>query len=61
MPAARTCLHLCRLEIGRTSVCPEGIDVTSPLAPDLMELLRNQLPDVLAAAEPILKEEGILL
>jgi hypothetical protein len=31
------------------------------LAPDLMELLRNQLPDVLAAAEPILKEEGILL
>jgi tRNA pseudouridine65 synthase len=61
LPSARTCLHMSRLEIGPTSVCPEGIDVTCPLAPDLLELLRNQLPDVLAAAKPILKEEGITL
>lgn len=61
LPEARTCLHMSRLEIGPTSVCPQGIDVTCPLAPDLKELLRNQLPDVLAAAEPILKEEGIFL
>ena len=62
LPAARTCLHLSRLQIGPVpGVCPNGIDVRCPLAPDLLQLLQNQLPKVLAEAEPILKEEGIIL
>jgi tRNA pseudouridine65 synthase len=59
MPTARTCLHLSRLQIGPTKVSPSGIDVWCALAPDMLQLLKSQLPDVLAAAEPILREEGI--
>jgi len=61
MPPERTCLHLIRLQIGPTPVCPEGIDVSCPLAADMMQLLTEHLPDVLREAEPILREEGIFL
>ena len=62
MPPARTCLHLCRLQIAPIpSVCPDGIDVTCPLPPDMMRMLTEQLPNVLAEAEPKLRDEGILL
>jgi 23S rRNA-/tRNA-specific pseudouridylate synthase len=55
----RTCLHLLKLELPPTSVCPSGISVVSPLAPDMMSLLEDHLPDVLQDAENVLKEEGL--
>ena len=61
MPSERTCLHLSQIIIGPTDVCPNGIQVTSPLASDMMTLLHDHLPTVLSAAIPILKEEGIAL
>jgi hypothetical protein len=62
MPGERTCLHLCRLQIGPIpELCPHGIDVSCRLAPDMKQMLHDHLPDVLAAAEPILGEEGIEL
>lgn len=57
----RICLHLLQLELPPTSVCPNGIRVASPLAPDMMELLEKYLPGVLQQATPILKEEGLEL
>jgi tRNA pseudouridine65 synthase len=57
----RTCLHLAKLELPPNSVCPNGISQTSPLAPDMMTMLEDYLPDVLRDAESILKEEGINL
>lgn len=55
----RTCLHLVKLELGPTHVSPDGIVVTCPLAPDMLRMLQEHLPDVLQQALPILKEEGI--
>jgi tRNA pseudouridine65 synthase len=58
----RTCLHLLKLELPPTSVCPEGISVESQLADDMLEVLEKHLPDVLEDAERILlEEEGIRL
>lgn len=60
LPQARICLHLSRLQIGPTEgVCPAGIDVSCELAPDMLQLLKDHLPDVLAAAEPTLRGEGV--
>ena len=61
LPAERTCLHLSQLILGPTEVCPEGIHVSCPLASDMMTLLRDHLPTVLAQAIPILEQEGIIL
>jgi tRNA pseudouridine65 synthase len=61
LPPERIYLHLGRLQLSPTDVCPMGIDVTCPLAPDMMLLLQNELPAVLAKARPILEEEGIIL
>ena len=59
---ARISLHLSRLVIGPVpTVCPDGIDVTCPLPSDMMRMLTEHLPDVLAEAEPKLREEGIRL
>lgn len=57
----RTCLHLLKLELPATSICPSGISVESPLAPDMMTLLEEHLPVVLRDAEVALKEEGLNL
>lgn len=55
----RTCLHLLKLELPETNVCPP-INAFCPLADDMMSLLKNQLPDVLKEAQVILmEEEGI--
>lgn len=61
LPWERTCLHLSRLKIGPTEVCPDGIDVSCKLAPDMMQLLHEHLPAVLDAAAQILQDEGIQL
>jgi tRNA pseudouridine65 synthase len=61
MPPERTCLHLSRLQIAPTQFSPNGIDVSCPLAPDMMDLLQTHLPEVLKEAEPLLLEEGIQL
>jgi hypothetical protein len=61
MPPERTCLHLCRLTIGKTEAPPDGIDVHCPLALDMMYLLENHLPAVLEEALPILDQEGVRL
>jgi len=56
----RTCLHLLSLQLEPTCVSPNGIDVTCPLAPDMLQMLQDHLPDVLERALPILRdEEGI--
>jgi 23S rRNA-/tRNA-specific pseudouridylate synthase len=57
----RICLHLLQLELPPSSVCPNGIRVASPLAPDMMELLEKYLPGVLQQATPILKKESLEL
>ena len=61
MPSERTCLHLSQIIVGPTDVCPNGINVTCPLASDMLQLLRDHLPTVLSTAIPILREEGITL
>ena len=61
MASERVLLHLSRLQFDPTLACPDGIDVSCPLAPDMMHLLEEHLPDVLREAEPILREEGVLL
>lgn len=55
----RTCLHLVKLEVPSNSICPKGICVTSPLPPDMMDMLEKHLPTVLHDAMPTLIEEGI--
>lgn len=61
MLSQRTCLHLSRLQVAPTRFSPRGIDVSCPLAPDMMDLLQTHLPEVLEKAEPLLWEEGIRL
>ncbi|CAB9500479.1 tRNA pseudouridine synthase C [Seminavis robusta] len=61
MPAERTCLHLARLQMEPTTACPDGIDASCPLPDDMMDMLKNHLPNVLKDAAPILEEEGIVL
>eukprot|EP00980_Cylindrotheca_fusiformis_P028452 scaffold22599_cov139-Cylindrotheca_fusiformis.AAC.43 len=53
----RTCLHLLKLQLKKTKVCPSGIDVFCPLAGDMMTLLEDHLPDVLEETQRILREE----
>lgn len=61
MPPERTCLHLVHLRMEPNCVCHNGINVSSPLAPDMLKLLKDHLPNVLARAKPILEEEGVSL
>jgi 23S rRNA-/tRNA-specific pseudouridylate synthase len=37
-----------------------GIDVTCPLAPDMMRMLQDHMPNLLREARPILEEEGLV-
>jgi tRNA pseudouridine65 synthase len=57
----RTCLHLCSIQMEATSVTPAGILAQCPLAPDMLQMLRDHMPDLLAAATPILQQEGVWL
>ena len=59
----RTCLHLARMQLTGKKQTGESlsIDVQSPLAPDMVKLLRDHLPIVLEEALPVLEQEGILL
>ncbi|KAG7364539.1 pseudouridine synthase [Nitzschia inconspicua] len=58
----RTCLHLLHLQLPSTEACPQGISVTSSVAPDIMHMLQNHfLPDVLEEALTSLREEGLSL
>lgn len=61
LPEQRTCLHLARMQLPPSDVCPEGIDVQCALADDMLSMLQEHLPDVLRDAEPILEQEGISL
>ena len=51
----RTCLHLTHVQLS------SGLDVTAPLAVDMMELLEQHMPRVLEQAVPILETEGVHL
>ena len=57
----RVCLHLSRLHLPPSEYVPDGIDVTCPLAPDLIAMLRALPTELLDAARPILAEEGITI
>ena len=59
MLSERTCLHLAKLEIPPQQVCPQGITVSCPLAPDMMVMLKSHLPTLLEDAQVALEEEGI--
>ena len=59
MLAERTCLHLVKLEIPPQQICPQGITVSCPLAPDMMVMLKNHLPTLLEDAQVALEQEGI--
>lgn len=62
LASERTCLHLLKLELPKTKVCPTGIAAFCPLAEDMMSLLEQHLPGVLVEALRVLKEEeGIVL
>jgi len=57
----RTLLHLARIQL--PSVDPysiTGLDVSCPLAQDMVELLKQYAPQVFDKAKPILEEEGIV-
>ncbi len=54
----RTCLHLLRVELPATKYSPYGINVSSPLPKDLLDLL-NHVPGLLSKAKAILAEEGL--
>jgi 23S rRNA-/tRNA-specific pseudouridylate synthase len=57
----RVCLHLSRLHLPSSEYVPDGIDVTCPLPPDLITMLRALPTELLDAARPILAEEGITI
>jgi len=60
MRKERTCLHLCRVRLPEgTEYSPGGIDVTCPLAPDMVKMLKAMPVEFLEEARPILAEEGI--
>ena len=64
LPPERTCLHLARIEIPPSPTVPfwtNGLDVSCPLASDMMTMLQQHLPELLKQAEPILQEESIQL
>lgn len=61
LPGERICLHLARMQLPPTSFIPSGLDVRSPIADDMMMLLRDHLPEVLLEAQSELKDEGIML
>lgn len=53
----RVCLHLIRLQVPATDFT-DDIDVSSPLPPDMKNMLRN-FPDLMEQSRPILAKEGI--
>lgn len=57
----RTCLHLAHIRMNATAACPKGIDISCPLAPDMLDMLDKFLPDLLEEAAPVLLQEGVLL
>lgn len=61
----RTCLHLARIDMEPTtpplSGRPNGIHVQCPLAPDMLQMLQEHMPDLLEEARPILEQEGVLV
>ena len=61
MPGERTCLHLARIDLPPTKVCPSGLTVSCPLAPDMLQMLKDHLPGLVEEAGPVLREEGLYL
>jgi tRNA pseudouridine65 synthase len=61
LPPERTLLHLLKLELPPTPVTPSGISVVDTLAPDMMQILADHLPELLVDAEKALKLEGLSL
>jgi 23S rRNA-/tRNA-specific pseudouridylate synthase len=61
LPGERICLHLARLQIPPTEAVPEGIDVSSPIYEDILEMLRVYAPDVLEQSLDVLKAEGVII
>ena len=61
MQPERTCLHLARIDMepipGVTP--PHGIHVACPLAQDMRQMLQQYMPDLLEAARPVLRQEGV--
>lgn len=59
MPPERICLHLAQMVLPPTLACPNGIHASCPLPDDMMDMLKQHLPEVLQKARPILEQEGI--
>jgi tRNA pseudouridine65 synthase len=57
----RTCLHLAQLSLPPSLAAPSGVSVTCPIAPDMLRMLTDHLPDVWERALPILHDEGLRL
>ena len=57
----RTCLHLARIHLPPAEpYTTEALDVTCPIAEDMVNLLEKYAPHVFDQAKPILREEGII-
>ena len=52
---------MARLQLPPTEVAPEGIDVSSPIYEDMLQMLRDYAPDVLEKSLDVLRKEGILV
>ena len=52
---------MARLQMNPTEFTPNGIDCSSPLPQDMLDMLQVYAPDLLKEALPVLEEEGILL
>ena len=58
----RVCLHLSRVQLPPTIYSPNGIDVSCPLASDLVNMLNvKELRQLVDDARPILAKEGITI
>lgn len=60
MLSERTCLHLARFVLPPTAYTPDGLDVACPVAPDMVRMVEQHLPDLLPSAKAVLDEEGVV-
>ena len=54
----RTCLHLLQVKLPPTKFSPDGIECSSPLPQDMLNML-SAMPELLDKARPLLLNEGI--
>lgn len=55
----RVCLHLARVQLPATEYSPEGVDVSCPMTPDMMKMLKAMPRELRKDARAALEKEGI--